>query len=91
MSDMRLSLTVALAAAIALLAGSARAAITLEDPTNFQVKKTFSEKSIRKMIGFAHRLNSLRSRKTIPADTRAALLGAANPILADLQTLKGRL
>jgi hypothetical protein len=49
------------------------------------------KKSIRKMIGFVHRLNSLRSRKTIPADTRTALLGDANPILADLKTLNRQL
>ena len=42
MSEMRLPLAVRLAVTMALVAGSARAAITLEDPTNFQVKNTFS-------------------------------------------------
>jgi len=81
MSDVRLRLVVALAAAITLLAGNARAAITLEDPTDFQVKNTFSGTG----------LGSLRSRRTIPADIRAALLAGADPILADLKTLKGPL
>ena len=49
------------------------------------------KKSIRKMIGFGHRLRSLRSRKTIPEGTRMAFLDAAEPILADLQTLKSQL
>ena len=49
------------------------------------------KKSMRKMIGFAHRLRSLRSRKTIPQGTRMALLDAADPILADLKTLKSQL
>lgn len=83
MSNVRLPLAVALSAAITLVAGSAQAVITLEDPTNFQVKNTFS--------GTGLGLRSLRSRKTIPADTRAALLAAADPILADLNTLKDQL
>lgn len=81
MSDARLRLAVALAAAITLLAGNGRAAITFDDPTNFQVKNTFSGTG----------LGSLRSRKTIPADTGAALLAAADPILADPKTLKDQL
>ena len=81
MSDVRLRLAVALAAAITLLAGNARTAITLEDPTNFQVKNTSSGTG----------LGSLRSRNTIRADTRAALLAGADPILADLKTLKSQL
>jgi hypothetical protein len=81
MSDVRLRLAVALAAGITLLAGNGRAAITFEDPTNFQVRNTFSGTG----------LGSLRSRKTIPADTPAALRAGADPILADLKTFKGQL
>jgi hypothetical protein len=45
----------------------------------------------RKLIDFDHRLRSLRSRKNIPADTRAALLADAGPILDDLKTLRKQL
>jgi hypothetical protein len=49
------------------------------------------KKAARKLIDFDHRLRSLRSRKNIPADTRAALLGDAGPILDDLKTLRKQL
>jgi hypothetical protein len=44
MSDMHLPLAVRLAAAVTLAAGSAPAAITLEDSANFQVKNTSPER-----------------------------------------------
>jgi len=49
------------------------------------------KKAARKMIGFSHRLRSLRSRKKIPAATRSALLAEADPILADLEALRNQL
>lgn len=49
------------------------------------------KKAARKLIDFDHRLRSLRSRKNIPADTRAALLADAGPILDDLKTLRKQL
>src|SRR5262249_40838864 len=49
------------------------------------------QKSIRKMINFAHRLRSLTSRKSIPGATRTALLDDAAPILEDLKTLRQQL
>jgi len=49
------------------------------------------KKAGRKLIEFAHRLRSLRSRKNIPADTRAALLADSGPILDDLKTLRKQL
>ena len=48
------------------------------------------KKAARKLIDFGHRLRSLRSRKNIPAATRAALLAEAEPILADLKTLRAQ-
>jgi len=49
------------------------------------------QKSIRKMINFAHRLRSLPSRKNIPGATRTALLDDAASILEDLKTLRQQL
>jgi hypothetical protein len=49
------------------------------------------KKAARKMIGFNHRLRSLRSRKNIPDATRAGLLAQSEPILADMKTLRKQL
>jgi hypothetical protein len=47
------------------------------------------KKAARKVSSFARRLRSLNARKRIPAETRAALLAEAEPILEDLKTLRG--
>jgi hypothetical protein len=49
------------------------------------------KKAARKLIDFDHRLRSLRSPRNIAADTRAALLADAGPILDDLKTLRKQL
>lgn len=53
-------------------------------------KKAVSQvkKAIRKVNGVSFKLRNLRARKTIPAETRTALLDMVNPILNDLKQLK---